>query len=351
MMFNQSTVIVVGAGASKEANLPTGAELALTIAQMLDFKFERHSVERGDNLIASTLIGEAHRQKADPNDYIRAARHISQAMPQSFSIDNFIDSHAANKLIALVGKIAIVRSILEAEQRSALFIDQRNSYNRLDFRGLSKTWFNKFVQLLSEHCQVEQLPERLSRIAFVIFNYDRCVEHFLFHSLQNVYNVKPEDAARLVNSMTIFHPYGTVGSLPWQDKGGDTIPFGNADLNESMLKSLAGSIKTFTEGTDPTSSHIDAIRSLTKVSSMLIFLGFSFHHRNVELLMPVEDAPNLTPTSLYATAKGMSQSDVAALLDELKHLRRKLNAIEVRPDLTCSELFMEYRRRLALSSS
>jgi len=48
-MYNKNTVIVVGAGASKEAGLPTGAELAYHISQLLKFKLGRDgSFQDGD---------------------------------------------------------------------------------------------------------------------------------------------------------------------------------------------------------------------------------------------------------------------------------------------------------------
>jgi hypothetical protein len=39
-MFNRRTLFIIGAGASKEINLPTGIELATKIAQMLDIREE-----------------------------------------------------------------------------------------------------------------------------------------------------------------------------------------------------------------------------------------------------------------------------------------------------------------------
>lgn len=43
-------------------------------------------------------------------------------MPQSISIDNFIDSHKGDKEIELCGKLAIVRAVLEAEAKSDAFV-------------------------------------------------------------------------------------------------------------------------------------------------------------------------------------------------------------------------------------
>lgn len=47
------TVFVIGAGASKEANLPTGEELKSSISSFLDIRFEYNTQIKGDYLITA----------------------------------------------------------------------------------------------------------------------------------------------------------------------------------------------------------------------------------------------------------------------------------------------------------
>lgn len=111
----------------------------------------------------------------DINLYLYAARH-SWSHTAGVSIDNFIDSHRGNEAIALCGKLAIVRSIVEAEKKkSKLYVDQKNSHNKLRFADVENTWFNAFFQLLTENCDWSELPGRLAKVAIVTFNYDRCI--------------------------------------------------------------------------------------------------------------------------------------------------------------------------------
>ncbi len=49
------TVYVVGAGASFEANLPTGKELKEEIASLLNIKFDFHTQMSGDHSIQQAL--------------------------------------------------------------------------------------------------------------------------------------------------------------------------------------------------------------------------------------------------------------------------------------------------------
>ncbi len=232
-MSNKKTLYIVGAGASSEANLPTGYELREKIAILLDIRFEKRRYTRisGDSCIYNALQIYVEKSEIPKKDidlylqaYLHAAWHIRDAMPQAISIDNFIDTHNDDKKIELCGKLAIVRSILNAERNSLLYIDNSNIYNRLNFRALEKKWYALFMMLLTENCTKENLSKRLKSIALIVFNYDRCIEHFLYNSLQNYYDLEPDETGKLVNELEIYHTYGIVGSLPWQSD--QSVAFG-----------------------------------------------------------------------------------------------------------------------------
>ncbi|MCG8433278.1 MAG: hypothetical protein MJA83_04530, partial [Gammaproteobacteria bacterium] len=159
-MFQSKTLFVVGAGASKEVGLPTGKELKETIASKVDFHFDyRGHPERGDTAIWRALVlhaeqiqrehrpGEPSAQQ-ELDNCVNAGRHIANAMPQALSIDNYIDMHQDSK-IEVCGKLAIVRSILEAEARSKLHFDTGRAGSGPDFRVLENTWYNSFMQILT----------------------------------------------------------------------------------------------------------------------------------------------------------------------------------------------------------
>jgi hypothetical protein len=88
------------------------------------------------------------------------------------------------------------------------------------------------------------------------------------------------------------------------------------------------------------------LRSHMKTSLRLVFLGFAFHRLNIELLLPKASSTSPpTRRSVFATAHGISDSDTKAISDELT-TRDVLSArdIQIRNDLTCSQLFQEYSR-------
>ena len=106
----------------------------------------------------------------------------------------------------------IVRTILEAEAKSTLIFDGRQGNSQVRFERLTETWFNRFFQRLSENCKPTALKNRLKSVALIIFNYDRCIEHYLYHAFQNYYSMSPSESAQLLRDLEVYHPYGVVGS-------------------------------------------------------------------------------------------------------------------------------------------
>lgn len=347
-MFRQKTVVILGAGASKEARLPTGDELKEQIRQLLDIRVKYSGgIESGDAGIADALISVARRLRLDPNAYLQAGRRIRNGLPQSISIDNFIDLHQGDDKLELCGKLAIVSAILIGERQSLLYFDRTGRRQSPEFETLDRTWYNSFVKLLTQGCPVGLLQERLSKLSFVVFNYDRCLEHFLYHSIQNVYGLSPESAADLMKSVSILHPYGVIGRLPWQG-GEQTIEFG-AEAHSSELLALANGIKTFTEGTDPDSSDILSIRAQIPSASVVLFLGFAYHQQNLDLIRSESPHPDPDVVRYYGTAYGMSTSDSDMVASDLVRVgSAKPEHIVIRNDLTCDGIFREYWRSLSL---
>lgn len=352
MQKTKKLVLVVGAGASKEASLPIGNELKKQIANVLNFSFEFGKKKRGDDLILETLRSLSSQVRQPYGDLTllqHASKRISDAMPQAISIDNFIDQHRSENLIAICGKIAIARCILDSEAHSLMRVDRSNIYNKLNVSFLENTWFNSFFQLLTENCEQEELPARFSEVAIICFNYDRCIEHYLHSSLQNYYGMAIEKAALTLTHLEIHHPYGTVGVLPWQSPQ-NSIDFGAAP-SASQLSELASGLRTFTEGTDPNTSDISAIRAALSEADRIVFLGFAFHRLNLDLLFDDDiDNRQRRVCPIFSTALGLSFSDGEIIRHDLSQ-RGVIdpNGIQIRNDLTSYQLFSEYWRSLSLN--
>ncbi|MFC1650499.1 hypothetical protein ACFL2X_02915 [Candidatus Latescibacterota bacterium] len=341
------TVYVVGAGASKEANLPIGSELKGDIAKLLDFKttgFFVSELESGDPVIWDAL--KIHIKGKDRNAYRIAANQIRDAMPLASSIDNFIDSHRDDKKIELCGKLAIVRSILHAEKKSLLYFEKSNVFNSINFDSLVNTWYLSFFRLITENCNTDDLEARFKSITLIIFNYDRCIEHFIYCALKKYYPLSDVEAANLVKEITIFHPYGIVGTLPWIDNNG-AIDFG-ADPAAPNLLELSMKIKTFTESTDAGSSEIVEIRKKMNLVSRLVFLGFAFHELNMQLITPEHVDAKTREINCFATTNNMSESNKTFIEGQINNLYHANYIVYTKmSNSTCGQFFSEFWKSLA----
>ncbi len=341
------TVFVLGAGASFEAGLPVGAELKNRIAKLIDIRFSGANHDHtGDHAVMEAFRDYAKEKKISANDLLHAAWGIRDAMPQAISIDNFLDAHRGDSLIEIVGKIGIARSILAAESKSKLYISRDKS--QLNFSSLDGTWYNKFFQVLTENCRLDEMPDRIRTVSIVSFNYDRCLKHFLMHSMQNYYRKPPPEIEPIVNQLEILYPYGSVGTLPPVGRStGDETGFGEEN-HGSRLLNIARKIKTFTEGTDEDASEIIRIRQAMQQADKIVFLGFAFHPLNMELLAPKGVAREDQTQRVIGTAYGLSDSDIEVISDDLSGRLGGPLKINL-PSITCSDLFSQYSRTLSMT--
>ncbi len=343
------TVFILGAGASKEVGLPIGSELKHAISKCLDLRFENgHRLMSGEPMLVDSLRHLAETSvppSRDINPYLRACWTIRDGMPLAPSIDNFIDVHAGNKSVEICGKLGIVHCVLSAERQSMLRFERSRADSTIDFLKTERTWFSSAFQLITENCIVDGLKERLSGLGFVIFNYDRCFEHYFLLALQTYYQITDAQARELFACVEIYHPYGVVGNYSdWGKSQG--IEYGGIPDARRLLD-MAKQIRTFTEGTDSTSSDIVNIRKLMKEAHRLVFLGFAFHPLNMSLLMPAPPETGERAKHIYGTGLGLSRSDATIVETDLMNRFAPVYSTQIDTKARCFELFEQYRRSLS----
>lgn len=341
----RNTVYVVGAGASYELDLPVGNKLKEHIAKILYMSFEYGSFKEGNYDLYQTIRRHTGNNNSEINEYLKECRHISNNMPLAISIDNFIDSERGNDKLALCGKMAIVEAILEAERKSKIFFARYQGTEKINFPKLENTWYLPFFRTLTENCRADDLQDRFRTITLVIFNYDRCIEHFLIHALMSYYRLQESQAAEIVGSLKIIHPYGTVGSLPWQDQASSTRMEYGGEIQAQQLIEYAQRIRTFTEGAH--SEHMDQLRHSMMHAERLVFLGFAFHRLNMELLMGATEDKYENPFSIdcFATAFETSKNDQESISASIKYLYQGEIKINIE-NTTCAMLFRDNSRSL-----
>lgn len=348
--MSKETVYIIGAGASYEAGLPTGDKLKKQIAELLDIKYDLSKRQLGDYELNSALRKFASNEK-NFLTYLNECRHISRNMPLAISIDNFIDSERGNGKLALCGKLAIIKSILKAESDSKLSILKYVGKRKFSFSSLGGTWYLSFFRTLTENCRVEDLEVRLRKIVLIIFNYDRCIEHFLLHAFMSYYRLSENESAALVSSIEIIHPYGTIGSLGWEGyiDTSTSVDFGG-ELRTDRLIDHANLVRTFTEGAH--SENMSTIILRMRYTERLVFLGFAFHKLNMDLLggnsFDTYDNPN--NISCFATAFETSASDQGSIGDSVRNLYENNTNMKINiENTTCCQMFSDYSRSLGYS--
>lgn len=339
-------MFVVGAGASVDAGLPVGAKLKLDISQALHFKSVGDFMNEkllGDTWIQNAIQHLCLNEKknlAKRQDYYDAAAQISESMRLAKSIDHYLHSHRGNEFIETCGKLAIARTILLAERASKLYVSQDNTRNRLDLGKLDGTWYMPFAELLCS-CALDELPERLSRIQFIVFNYDRCIEQFLIWAFQIYFSLSESQAGELVNQVEIWHPYGKVGRLPWQSGTGYAVDFGSERYDLSIV---AKQLRTFTESTDPDESEVRSLRRALNASDTVLFLGCGYHELNLQLIQPTGGAMIDDDRIVYGTAKGLTEHNRLVAKSRLEGLWSSTpsGGVHILTDVDCVNLFREF---------
>ncbi|MET3666870.1 hypothetical protein [Caulobacter sp. 1776] len=111
------------------------------------------------------------------------------------------------------------------------------------------------------------------------FNYDRCLEQFLLANFMHTCNLPQESALTALDNIEIQHAYGWLGPIV-ADRHPKSVPYGTTD--PMHVSWAASQIKTFTEEVE--SGAAERIRNTILCADRLIFLGFGFHDRNLDLL-------------------------------------------------------------------
>jgi hypothetical protein len=308
-MIRSKTVFIVGAGASNEVELPLGQQLTKEIAGALNFR-------PGNQLHTSMLVRaglSVAAQKLEPfqgkqNEIFQKAVGMSDALATAASIDVFIDNHADDPAIGLIGKVGIAACLIEAERRSMLRYAPDGG--PFDLRQVEKTWYARLFHILAEGVRRQSIHQIFENVAFVVFNYDRCLEHFLARAIASRFFLTPDEAAQLVQERCpIIHPYGVLAPL----QGNDAIRFGEHyregmfPAGDAMVR-MAQGLRTFTEA----QKDDDSQRAKAQINgaSCLVFLGFGFHRQNVEFLTVLPRPGNKAVVQEFrSTAFGMSDSN------------------------------------------
>jgi hypothetical protein len=349
-MPTKKITYVIGAGASTEVGLPDGRALKDDVRSLLEIRFDDFGrLERGEPKIIDALrqvATERQRGNQSINEFLPAVHLILQGLPQAISIDNFLDNHAGNTDVAFCGKLAISLAILQSERKSVLFTKSDFGEPTINVSALSKTWLYSLFQLLTEGCKAADLEARLSNYSFVVFNYDRCLEHYLSVAISNYYGLSFSDSVGIVSRIKLIHPYGSVGDI--FSTGPARVEFGAAP-GAARLREIGIGLRTFTERVDSESQILQDMRATIAESDVLMFLGFAYHKQNIELLGQELPTVRRGQTVCLGTAFGLSRQNIDVIRSDLfAHLDIYSSATDLAPDLKCAPAMQSFWRQLSV---
>jgi len=337
-LFNKSIVFVIGAGASYEYGLPLGGTLKSEIAQKVRFRFEY-----GNRLVSGDhdLLNHIRRRVPDrerQNDYTRAANVLAAAIGTFISVDEALHYVGATPEAVEIGKMAIVGQILEAERNSDLAISRETG--RLDVDHLDGRWLSELLSMALSGIQRSKLRTVFDRVTFINFNYDRCIEHYLYWALQERASATADEAKEIVQNLNMIRPYGSIGALSFNNS--DQHSFGAASYFDPFTRIDA--MRTYTE--QRPLHDTDVLQAALVDARMIVFLGFGFHATNIDLL---QTGSRKSGAAVLGTIKGIHRENHDVIRARIKTNLRLVGDTVSLLDMTASELLRELRQRILIS--
>jgi hypothetical protein len=341
-MFKKPIVLIIGAGASFDIyGLPLGGELATKIAKATDFYWDHHLTRpsRGDADLFEKVIYRkyGHDQNA-LNRYTSAGQSLAAAISSAVSVDDALYQLSENPEAVQLGKICIMRSILEAESKCKIKPTPAGNPEP----GAGKDgWIEQIFSMAITGLKQSELERAFENVTFVNFNYDRCIEHYLYWAMQRI-GLPAERAMNIVEGLNIIRPYGTLGSIFSGTKS--YLQFGAGARQEPF--DMIGRIRTFTES--EVLHDKDKLMGILSDAGMILFLGFGFHAQNLQLLRQPKTT-GLRPVKVIATVYGVDGANLPELTNSIsKVLRIRPEYIETH-DMTASQLLQKLRLKINLT--
>jgi hypothetical protein len=272
-MIDLKTVLILGAGASKDFGFPTGRGLVSLIINSFSNRMEKAY----RNLVA--IAGE---QKAE--ETMKFTNTLKLADPPS--VDIWLEQ---NPDYIEIGKITIAMTLLGCERHSNLRPD--NNWYQLLFDRLNSP-FDEFQN---------------NKLAIVTFNYDRSLEYYFFRRFRNTHTKKREEECKeKLSQLKIIHIYGSLGRLEWQFDDPKNlipqVPYG-AEWTKNTIIWAANSIEIMSEQSSGVDRKLEEFCKLMQNCQALYFLGFGYHDINMQRLGIDTLA---IPRKVMGTAQGLS---------------------------------------------
>lgn len=311
-MFNRPTVFIVGAGASAECSLPTGAELKKKISVGAKFPFEFSRQIVGDQDLLYALKSHFRGSHEQMESFSRAGNDLAETISTFASIDEALHWWRARPEIVEIGKVAVAHYILDAERNCVLGNNRKTG--RVDVDLANQTWLHCFMSIALAGLDRESAPFAFKNVTIINFNYDRTIEQYIYWALQQRAGVERNVAAQAVSNLRMIRPYGSIGKLDWN--GQHEVEFG---MTGGDVFSISRNIRTFTEQIEEV-SIAEGIDEALEAANLIVLLGFGFHQQNLDLFERKVGKTRGAPKTVIATAFGLDERNYPILKNRLNNL-------------------------------
>ncbi|TAV15144.1 SIR2 family protein [Rhizobium ruizarguesonis] len=340
-MFEDNTVFVIGAGASQEFGLPVGWDLLREIRDNSFFDFSGGPFPTTGNWKIFNAVHQRYEKDQNKmNKVFRAFGDIHSGVDTAGSIDEFINRHADDPIIAEIGKVQIAHAILKAEAISGLVPLAGREADGINWDNTESTWIAPFARALFDGVRAKDVETLGNNIAIICFNYDRCIEHYLEYAIQKAYRgVERKQARQIVKGMNIIHPYGSLGDI-------SQISFGTP-LEHADLYHVTENLITWSESIEE-DTMVRGIHDAIIESRNLVFMGFAFANQNMELLNGEIVSEKAYFTDVYSTGLGLTKDIEFKLKKKITQLyapdstaQKYHDRIKIMYDVKCARFFKE----------
>jgi hypothetical protein len=270
--MNGSTVVILGAGASKPYGLPLGREL-----RDLVLKIPTHDP-------TTKLLKRFNISDEDFKNF--KADLQTSASP---TVDAFLEKRPSWMKI---GKIATAIALDGKEKEEKLFPPNQPKDH----------WYEALWHSL-QCASWSALKKKKVRV--ITFNYDRTLECYLCGVIENNFKISRSKAAGWLSEEFVIHPHGTLGEYK-----GERLHWLSMDRKDeySRIKEALRSIVVVSEA-NPKTLAFSKSRSLLKQAETGVFLGFGFNKQNMTRLGFPGLCYEIPHLSVYASHRGIHKDD------------------------------------------
>ncbi|MEN6336936.1 MAG: hypothetical protein ABFE01_21990 [Phycisphaerales bacterium] len=291
-MIEKRTVFILGAGASCPYGLPTAKELRCDIIRNFRKSYGDHLVvcREGDK----ERVRRGYLTTSDATAFLS----VFDGPNNMESIDLFLSRQPRFRTI---GKLAILLSILRHERESRFGHNTKKPeldwysllYDRMTRESITKDGYREFSR---------------NKVAFITFNYDRSLEHFLFRSLHSFEDANRENVREQINQITISHVYGKLAPLPWQDNDASKVLEYGLDDSQSYGK-LPGMVQSlYVVHDERMNPGLEKAREEIRNAERIFFLGFGYAGENLKAL-GIPDTLR-SEHNIFGTAMGSKPKEI-----------------------------------------